>query len=123
MHICFKVNSSLEGTIIVKLDTLFFHGIPPANFAEFIEKSDHIEMPCILNKYFSFSCNGCHGEGGSFNAVRNNRVFDFIKTPCSLNADGPIDIQGDLSAEFLQKENKIHYFWFKCCISYFCYPS
>ena len=112
MHICLQMDAPLQGPIVEKFDPIALDIESAAHFADFIQESDHIEVLRAFNKNAPFGADGCHAPGGRFNAVRDDCMLHFIKSASALDADGPIDIEGDDGSKLLQEQDELDNFRF-----------
>ena len=69
-----------------------------AQFSQFVQESDHVEMFGSFDEYFPFRADRGHSVGCDFISVGHYGVFHFMKFVSLLDADRPIDIHTNIGA-------------------------
>ncbi len=84
MDIGFQEEAAFERALIEKFDALVFDVEAAADFAQLVQKGDHVLMLCAFDKDFPFRADGSHAKRGGFDAIGEDRVFDFVKIAWSV---------------------------------------
>jgi hypothetical protein len=73
-----------------------------------VQVGDQVLLACPANLDAAVRCDGSRGEGGDLDAVGDGGVLDTAQFADSLDGDGPVGVDRDEGAHFLQHEDQVH---------------